>query len=843
MKRARMYSYLSFVFTLVLTLCLSTLAEAGAPKPQVEKEGKMEKGSEQRSYTKDREQMGKESKVYSSEGTQRLGEVMVTATKRGLLSAQDVPFSLNVQSEEDLKRLNTTDIEDLSRNVAGLSIQNLGPGQSVVNVRGISSGQIVRDQPGVKEQVGIYLDETPVSLSLFTPDLDLFDVRRVETLRGPQGTLFGAGSIGGAVRYITNQPLLNVSESKFEVDLNTVDGGSSGGDFKMAVNVPLGDDIAFRGVAYGTQYNGFIDALREDGGTDEDVNDGVRYGGRFALLFKPTETISVTPRIVYQNVELDGFNREEIFNTFANPHSTTRPAVTLGERQQFLLLDEAFEDETLILDTVVKWELEDMFDVNYSVSYTNRDILVSRDASALAGSVSVLNLMLPADEVVRPANLRDTTDLEQFTQEMHFSSNDDRSVQWLVGFFYSDTNRDYAQRVPTPGYDDVLRDAGFGGAITSTSNGFTDEDSPYMSELTYDLRQFAVFGETTYTVSDRIEMIAGLRYYNWEEDKTFRSGGIYSNADAQNQEVTVDSDGFAPRFLIAYNFTDDLSVNAQASRGFRLGGVNDPLNQLLCKDNTYETYRVYQEFKDETLWNYEFGLKSSFEMFQLNGSLFYASIDNLGVNIDAATCSSRITISVPEAHTMGAEFELSMQASESLLFTFAGSYVEAEFDSTLLFDNTKPDTDDNVVEGIKEGNRIPSVPDWQLSASAIYTFPGLLKASESYVSASWQFVGKQITQPGDQEDGDFPADDSLTGPTFAEQIDLNFRDKLELDSYSLINLRAGLLYDDMEVMFYVDNVTDENAQLSFDRERGGIARLAYRVGQPRTFGMVARVAF
>ncbi|MCY4379161.1 MAG: Plug domain-containing protein, partial [Candidatus Dadabacteria bacterium] len=153
------------------------------------------------------------------EASYTLQSMIVTATKRAQL-AQDVPFSLNVQSEEDIKRLNTTNLEDLSRNVAGLSIQNLGPGQSVVTIRGISSGQIVRDQPGVKEQVGVYLDETPISLSLFTPDIDLFDLNRVETLRGPQGTLFGSGSIGGTVRYITNQPLLGVNEVKVEIDGN-----------------------------------------------------------------------------------------------------------------------------------------------------------------------------------------------------------------------------------------------------------------------------------------------------------------------------------------------------------------------------------------------------------------------------------------------------------------------------------------------------------------------------------------------------------------------------------------------------------------------------------------------
>ena len=179
--------------------------------------------------------------------------IFVTATKR-LQPEQEVPFSLNVQSEADIERLNTTNLEDLSRNVAGLTIQNLGPGQSVVSIRGISSGQIVRDQPGIKEQVGVYLDETPISLSLFTPDIDLFDLNRVETLRGPQGTLFGSGSIGGTVRYITNQPQLGVNETKIELDANQIDDGSHGEHFKLASNLALGDSAAARAVAYFTGY-------------------------------------------------------------------------------------------------------------------------------------------------------------------------------------------------------------------------------------------------------------------------------------------------------------------------------------------------------------------------------------------------------------------------------------------------------------------------------------------------------------------------------------------------------------------------------------------------------------
>src|SRR4051812_39347882 len=158
-------------------------------------------------------------------------DIIVTATKRAS-RVQDVPFSINAQTQADIQRAHAQTLEDISRNVAGLAVQNLGPGQSQVSIRGVSAGQIVRDQPGVKEQVGIYLDESVVSLSLFTPDLDLFDLNRVETLRGPQGTLFGSGSVGGTVRYITNQPQIGALEGLVEGNVNFVKDGELGYSLK-----------------------------------------------------------------------------------------------------------------------------------------------------------------------------------------------------------------------------------------------------------------------------------------------------------------------------------------------------------------------------------------------------------------------------------------------------------------------------------------------------------------------------------------------------------------------------------------------------------------------------------
>jgi iron complex outermembrane receptor protein len=188
-------------------------------------------------------------------------EITVTATKREQ-TLLDVPFSVAAVPEETLRKRGVDDIEDVAANVGGLTVQNLGPGQSQVAVRGVSAGQVVRDQPGVKEQVGVYLDESVVSLSLFTPDLDLLDTNRVEVLRGPQGTLFGSGSLSGTVRYITNQPQIGVKSTFAELGVGGVSGGNAAADAKFGFNLPVGDKAAVRVASYFDRTPGFIDAVQ-----------------------------------------------------------------------------------------------------------------------------------------------------------------------------------------------------------------------------------------------------------------------------------------------------------------------------------------------------------------------------------------------------------------------------------------------------------------------------------------------------------------------------------------------------------------------------------------------------
>ena len=280
-------------------------------------------------------------------------QVVVTAQKRAS-ALQDVPFSVAAASEQQIRDSGSTNIVDLSRNFAGLTITDLGPGQSQVAIRGISAGQVVRDLVGgVKESVGVYLDESAISQALFTPDLDLFDLERFEVLRGPQGTLFGAGSSAGTVRYITKQPQLGQFEGVTEVGGYTGTDSDFGGNLRGVVNLPVGETTALRVVGYYNEMAGFIDSVYPRRRVREDVNSGEKYGARISMLFQPSDTLSITPRIIYQQLETDGYPRIDRYNILGNPFTTTQPAVDPGERGQVTQIPEGIDDELLLADLVV----------------------------------------------------------------------------------------------------------------------------------------------------------------------------------------------------------------------------------------------------------------------------------------------------------------------------------------------------------------------------------------------------------------------------------------------------------------------------------------------------------
>jgi iron complex outermembrane receptor protein len=777
-------------------------------------------------------------------------EVIVTAQKR-VANLQDVPFSVSATSQDQIRNSGASDIVDLARNIAGLAIADLGPGQSQMSIRGISSGQVIRDQPGLKEQVGVYLDESPISVALFTPDLELFDLDRFEVLRGPQGTLFGSGSEAGTVRYITRQPQIGKFEAITDASLEDVAHGDVGGSIRGALNMPLTDVAAARIAVYWHHLPGFIDAVQPGGSVKKDVNDGDRTGARVSLLLKPNDTLSITPRIVYQNLTTNGYPRVDLYNILANPYTTVAP-LTVGSLEQYTQQREGLLDQFMLGDLKVDYSFGPAT-LTSITSYTHRDVRVLRDASQLTGSVTFDALHIPNQADVRlNSPLYDRTALNVISEEVRIGSNGNEFIDWLAGGFFQHVDRHYGQDLPTPGYDALV------GAPSSAFNA--PADTPFFSDLSYRLKQYAAFGEATWHISNQWALTGGLRYYKFNEDKSVLFGGVFSGETFINPPLntipgpilnSTDSSGTSPRLILSYKPVDNVQFNAQAARGFRLGGINDPINLPLCTPQDKVVFGNQTFWKDEKTWNYEVGMKSQWmdHRVTFNLSVFDSQIKDLQANTTAGTCSSRIVFNVPTARSQGVEAELFARPNTTWDFGLSATVLDAKLTSSVI-----APSNGQVVGGLADGNRLPTAPKTQAAASVGYTLPVQLQgAKDFFANFTIQYVGASFSQFENEVPGfgqictgcpsvanpNAARLDAFGGPLSVSSVMFN----PELPSYTLANFRFGLKTDRWQAVAYVNNITDKNAALALDYERGRTARVGYLTNQPRTIGLYGSYNF
>lgn len=785
-------------------------------------------------------------------------EVVVTATKRSQ-NLQEVPFSVSATSQEQIRNSGAMDIVDLARNVAGLAIADLGPGQSQMAIRGISSGQVIRDQPGVKEQVGVYLDESPISVALFTPDLELFDLDRFEVLRGPQGTLFGAGSEAGTVRYITTQPHLGKTEIFTDASFEDVTHGDEGGFVRAAMNVPLGDNVAVRLVAYEHHLAGFIDAISPYGPAGADrpasftvnraINSGDRSGARLSLLIKPSGELTITPRVVFQKLETNGYPRVDIYNILANPYTTTQPAVNMGGLTQYRQQPDGLTDDFMLADLKVDYDTGPAT-LTSVTSYTHRNVQVLRDATQLTGSVTFDvfgDASVPPDFAgVRTSSpLYDRTHLNVFSEEVRLASNGRQEFDWLVGGFFQHVGRHYGQDLPTPGYDAL--NAQFGFPLGPNPVGLPD--TPFYSNLFYTLKQYAAFGEATWHANSQLALTAGLRYYKFSEDRVLNFNGVFaSDTPPGGIPGSVDSSGTSPRLILAYKPVDDAELYAQASRGFRLGGINDPLNIPLCSPQDLLVFGSQANWKDEKTWNYEVGAKTQWldHRVTLNVAAFYADIKDLQATTTAGTCSSRIVFNVPTARSEGVEAELFARPNANWDFGISATVLDAKLTSSVV--STLPGGAQVVVGGLADGNRLPTAPKTQAVGSIGYTMP-TTASTDFFANFTIQYVGSSFSQFENEEPGwgqiggagDPNAARLITYGGVPAGTVINFNP--ELPSYTLANLRFGFKTDRWQAALYINNIADKSAELALDYERGRSARVGYLTNQPRTVGLYGSYSF
>ncbi len=342
-------------------------------------------------------------------------------------------------------------------------------------------------------------------------------------------------------------------------------------------------------------------------------------------------------------------------------------------------------------------------------------------------------------------------------------------------------------------------------------------------------------------VTDRFHLTGGLRWYDFDEQRVQTFDGIY--ADAGTNEGDTTATGVAPRFIASYDVTAGTQVNAQVSKGFRLGGINDPLNVPLCTPRDLETFGNRDKWDDEELWNYEAGAKSTFlgGRGTLNVSGFYMDIRNLQATVTAGSCSSRIIFNVPESRSTGMEFEIAAQPTPLFDFAVAASVADAKLQSTLeSYDAAGNST--GIIAGIEKGKRLPTTPLFQATAAA--TWRWLMGRWVGYLSGTYQHVGARYTQIGDQAAGFGTVNllalpNTIGGPLTQSTFTFN----PELPAYDILNIRIGVLSGVWDIAFFINNVTDERAFLALDQERGTLARVGYLTNPPRRFGIATRFDF
>lgn len=598
-----------------------------------------------------------------------LEEIVVTSQKRDQL-AQDIPISLYAMSGESLETLGLTDIQALGNALAGVNVASINPGQMRLTIRGVGDISGSNQSSPVN---GYYLDETVMSyVPGFMPELSLWDVERIEVLRGPQGTLFGEGSVGGLLRVITKKPDSTEFFGRYKLGLSTTEGGDGGYSALASINAPLKQDVL--ALSVGASYRklpGWIDIPDLD---VKDTNETEFSDVKVALRYTPSEALIVD--VFYLHNDADGYD-----NGATEPGILDPAALAPGSGEVNAL--SPVEAKLDVASLVISYDFESATLVSAS-AYTKQKSYTSRDYSA------GLPLFFGDPE----SNGYQTYDTRSgaFTQELRLVSNGDEAFDWTIGAFYRDEDRDVEEanyfNIPAFGnLQDVL-------STHSIQTGSS----------------WAIFGEFDYDLTEKLSAGAGARYFS--EDKKFSNTQLTSSVlfgTTAGDQVTGNDDAthVSPMFSMNYEVTDDAMLFARIANGFRSGGSNIvPLDQYPYANADYDP---------DSLWAYEIGVKTTGASWYVNAYIFYNDWSDLQLPFLTDDNIIGYTNNAGSATSKGGELEMGRQVTEGLYLGLAYSYTDSTIDEDVF------DEGGNLVA--EKGNAIPYSPKNKLNLTFSYLAP------------------------------------------------------------------------------------------------------------------------
>jgi iron complex outermembrane receptor protein len=717
-----------------------------------------------------------------------LQEVVVTAQKRQE-KVLDVPMAVTAITADALQSQRLIDFADLETQVPGLSVQLTAPGLDRLTLRGENVG-------GVGSTVGTYIDDVPFGSSNAlangsetSGDFDTWDLQRVEVLRGPQGTLYGAGSEGGLLKYVTNPPDPARFASAFELGGEEVAHGGTGQDYKAMVNIPMGGISALRLDGFYSRLPGYIDDPQLG---EKDVNRAYQKGARGSFLVNVTDHFSIRLSAFGQTLRTDGSPQVDVIgsagNPVAPPANQLQPAI--GNYDQARYLSEPATFKYQIYSGKLEWNLGwgTLTSITGYGTTTQDQNLDATWATIQPG----LSIGMVADSVLPPgtnAAVAEISNLyiKKVTQEVRLESAKGQALEWLAGAFYTRESSTLEQTLPTfivPG----LASTG----LPSLENA--DLDAVY--------REYSGYGQIDYHFNPAFDVALGARWSENKQSTNQLTGGLLINPEQVAAGTSTGNDflySIAPRWHLSKN----TMAYARVASGYRPGGPNalPPISPA----------GVPTSYKSDSTVNYEVGIKSIMLDNRLSADVdaflikwksiqLFEFVDAFGINANGGTATSK-----------GLEWTFALTPVEGLNFTLAGAYVDAYL------------TADAPAAGGLSGEQLPYAPKWSNSLDGSYTWR-VSAGYHAFAGATWSYIGARAN--------DFAASATVVN----NAIVFVPNPRVDLGGYNTLNLRAGLDSGRWSLELYCKNLADSRGLTYYTSQGTANFGGALGIQQPRTVG-------
>lgn len=740
-----------------------------------------------------------------------LEEIVVTATKRGQVSIQDTAIAIQALTNEMLERRGVVEFADWAYTVPGLEFRDNGPGDKQYIVRGVASR--------AASPVGVYFNEAVLTANNTTnegggrnAEIKLYDIERIEVLKGPQGTLYGANSMAGTVKIISRQPQFNEFDSYVEGLVATTEKGSESYNGSAMLNLPIIDEqLALRLVGWYENNGGYIDQIRHD---VNDANEEDTYGIRAQLRYEPVDYLRFNLMALYQDTGVDDVSRytkgasltppAPPLDTIAGGPELAATRIPGGDLVNHDYVFQPWEDKTEIYSFEMEWDIGQVT-VTGATNWYDRENLYGFDSASTDFTFGGVGFPF-----VSTASFPQERSL--WSNEIRLASQFDGRFSFVLGGYAQVEDADYDVEIVVAGSEgrrlpfDPATEGYFGPESGKPGN------AAFGRTLSYSLFQSALFGELTFDFTDRLTIQAGGRFF-WSDQEIEEQAIKPIGAIGAGPVLVTDfaSNRFTPKVSASYDLTDDAMMYFTYAEGFRVGGINQRTPFA----------PIPPSYKPDNLSNLEIGWKTAWmnQRLILNGSVYWINWEDIQiVQADAIVGVFNFVSNGGEARIRGVEMQADFIPVPNWEFSAAFAYTDAEIveDQPQIFLGPPVPL---IRTPLMKGDEVPGVPEFSATLFAQYSRPLTGSALEMTISGDVSYVGSSSTEGNERN-------------SFNR----------ETGDYAVVNFRAALLKQDAwSVTVFLDNAFDERAVVDVIADSQNPDDIT--TIRPRTAGLRVRLDF